>query len=142
MFVHPNCPCTRASVAELLRTVSSLPGTSRPRVVFVVRRDEEKDWRSGWLLASAAAIPSSRLFSDDDLDEAHRFRAASSGLVLLYDAGGELIFDGGVTAGRGHEGRNAAADVLRSALMSSPASSGPTPVFGCELKNRQRPARS
>ena len=34
MFVHPRCPCTRASIAELERVVAQSGGTVKPRIVF------------------------------------------------------------------------------------------------------------
>jgi hypothetical protein len=136
MFVHPNCPCTRASVSRLMQIISALPAASRPQTIFVARPAAEKDWRAEWLTSMAASVPDSIIVRDAHTIEANRFGAATSGHVLLYEADGMLSFDGGITLGRGHEGDNAAADALRRALSTSDSATAETAVFGCAIDNK------
>ena len=60
------------------------------------------------------------------------FGAFTSGQVFLYGTSGELLFSGGITGSRGHEGDNAGRDAVESLLdrRNAPAH---TPVFGCSL---------
>jgi hypothetical protein len=68
--------------------------------------------------------------------EAKRFGARTSGEVLLYSAVGRLLFFGGITGSRGHEGDNYGLTSLASFLTATPSESAVTagsPVFGCAL---------
>ncbi len=69
--------------------------------------------------------------------EAKLFGAKTSGDVLLFGANGKLIFAGGITASRGHEGDNPGADAMLKALGESRrnkvTTTTATPVFGCSL---------
>jgi hypothetical protein len=69
--------------------------------------------------------------------EAKLFGAKTSGDVLLFGANGKLIFAGGITASRGHEGDNPGADAMLKALGESRrnkvSTTTATPVFGCSL---------
>jgi len=65
--------------------------------------------------------------------EARRFGVETSGQTLLYDAGGRLIFSGGITGSRGHAGDNAGEAALVALLTSGQADRRATSVFGCPL---------
>ena len=54
-------------------------------------------------------MPGVRVFEDPEATTARLFGARVSGQVLLYDAGGKLLFNGGITAFRGHPGTTTAA---------------------------------
>jgi hypothetical protein len=58
---------------------------------------------------------------------------------VLYGTDGRLLFRGGITGARGHEGDSAGRDAV-VALISGGVSSAAvsTPVFGCQIL--QRPA--
>jgi len=51
---------------------------------------------------------------------------------LLYDISGRLVFDGGITSARGHQGDNAGRSAI-SALLTGQHDVvvRATPVFGC-----------
>jgi len=138
MFVHPNCPCTRASIAQLLQVVDRMPPAERPETIFVSRPAAVKDWRSEWLTSMAAAVPGSTIVRDENAVEASRFGAAASGHVLLYGPDGSLRFDGGVTMGRGHQGDNDASDALAARLADARRAPAQTAVFGCSIESGPR----
>jgi hypothetical protein len=52
---------------------------------------------------------------------------------MLYGSEGNLLFSGGITAARGHEGDNAGRSAIISCLTKSEAERNQTPVFGCSL---------
>lgn len=137
MLAHPHCPCTRASLGELARLMAQAQGRVTAYVLFVKPSELPDGWEQTDLLASAAAIPGVSVVRDDEGVEAGRFRAATSGQTMLYDAGGKLLFSGGITSGRGHEGDNAGRAAVVSLLTAGGAGQSETPVFGCPLFARE-----
>ena len=133
MFAHPRCPCTRASIEELNRLLAKCEGKVATSVLFFQPSNYSPEWSRGSLWNSAAAIPGVFTQADADGVEARRFGAATSGLVVLYDAKGRLLFSGGITASRGHAGDNAGAEAILSLVNGEIAATGQTPVFGCSL---------
>jgi hypothetical protein len=136
MFAHPHCPCTRASVAELSRLMVTARERVDAHVLFIKPAGASPEWVETDLWESAAAIPGVRVTADEGGREAARFGAGASGLTLLYGASGRLLFSGGVTAARGHEGDNAGRDALASLLAADTDGTDvelETPVFGCRL---------
>ncbi len=136
VIAHPQCPCTRATLAELS---SALRGnTSPPRIEVVLMATQEGLPLAlrGDLDARIGALPDAHVILDPGARDAKQFGALTSGHVLLYAADGTLRFSGGITGSRGHEGGNAARFALTEALASlSLALSDPqvAPVYGCPL---------
>jgi len=134
MFVHPKCPCSKASVGELAEIATRESGKVAVEVVFVKPPGAVQDWSKTTLREQAAAIPGVRLV-DDDGTLAKRLGAETSGYVVLYDAGGKLLFSGGITRSRGHEGDNFGRRAICALLNgnSDGFTGAKTPVFGCPL---------
>jgi hypothetical protein len=133
MFAHPQCPCTRASVAELNRLLTRCQSEMTVHVFFIKPPGLPQDWTVSPLWNSAAEIPGVNVAADSDGAEARRFGAESSGYVVLYDEHGKLQFNGGITSARGHAGDNAGANVIVSWANERAVRIGQTPVFGCGL---------
>jgi hypothetical protein len=134
MFVHPRCPCSKASVGELAEILARRSGQVDAAVVFVKPAGAGPDWNQTSLRSQAAAIPHVRLI-DDDGTLARRFGAETSGSVVLYDADGKLLFSGGITRSRGHEGDSAGSRAICALLDGNTevAAGVHAPVFGCPL---------
>jgi hypothetical protein len=135
MFAHPQCPCSRASVAELAKLVARTPATATIHVVFYRPPSEPHGWERTSLWRAAEAIPTVRVSVDPGGVEATRFGALASGQTYFYDAGGALRFNGGITAARGHEGDNAGRQALETILTHGTPSASQTRVFGCALRH-------
>ncbi len=133
MMVHPHCPCTRASVGELARLMAQTQGRVTAYVLFNKPLSLSKDWEQTDLWDAAAAIPGVNIIRDDEGIEARRFHAATSGQTMLYDKDGYLLFSGGITGGRGHEGDNAGRSAIVSLINTNEAEQSETAVFGCAL---------
>jgi hypothetical protein len=134
MGVHPRCPCTRASVAELARVLAACEGRVEVFVLILAPQHGVTPWvRADWL-SRLGTISGVHLFDDPGGLEADRFGARTSGHVALYAPEGHLLFHGGITIARGHEGDNAGREAAL-ALISGGRPAGPaaTPVFGCPL---------
>jgi hypothetical protein len=138
MFVHPKCPCTRASLAELERLQAQSPQLDL-RIVTLLPEAAGSGWSETPLSRRARELPDALVIKDPTGREASRFRVRTSGETLLYDPSGRLAFQGGITLARGHEGDNAGADAIL-ALASGSSAPATCPVFGCSLFGDQ-PAR-
>jgi hypothetical protein len=133
MFLHPQCPCSRASVAEFSEVLERNRDKTEGVVVFIQPNGVSADWDRTDLYRTVSQLPGSRLYLDRGGREAMLFKATTSGATLLYDAEGSLRFHGGVTAARGHLGDNPGRQALQRFFQSGKASSSETPVFGCPL---------
>lgn len=136
MFVHPHCACSRASLHELQVLVTHCGKQVLPIVVFTTPAGFPSDWMKTDLWETASSTPGVTCFADADGRETGLFRAQVSGETLLYDSAGQLLFHGGLTASRGHEGDNAGREAIESFLTGDAAALRETPVFGCRLQNR------
>lgn len=144
LFAHPHCPCTRASVAELARLMGRFHGRLDARVLVVQPPGVGDEWADSALRERAGTIPGVRVSIDRDGVEARRFGAVASGTVLLYDRSGRLLFHGGITAARGHEGQSFGQQRIAALLTTGSADSDRAPVFGCvlfdvETQSRRQP---
>ncbi|HRJ73506.1 MAG TPA: hypothetical protein PLS03_14875 [Terrimicrobiaceae bacterium] len=136
MFAHPKCPCTRASISELNVLLSRCPQKVAVRVVFFEPEMAGDQWVRTDLWDAAAAIPGVSVEVDEGGKNAENFRATTSGHVVLYDAGGQLLFSGGITEARGHSGDNAGRSTVLEILRGGSVSSSETPTFGCSLQDQ------
>jgi hypothetical protein len=89
-------------------------------------------WSRSALASRCRAFPGGRMVLDCDGELATSFKAKNSGHCLLY-LEGQLLFQGGVTTERGHEGQSLGRVALRQMLTGQKATIRRTPVFGCEL---------
>jgi hypothetical protein len=136
MFLHPYCPCSRASVEELNRLLVQCRDSVSINVLFVRPRGVSNDWTDTGLRKVAESIPGVHVALDSDGREASRFGAKSSGYVVLYNPKGNLVFSGGITGSRGHSGDNAGEDAVVSLVNGSDVPLKHTDVYGCDLFDR------
>jgi hypothetical protein len=137
MFVHPHCPCSRASLGELEVLLSQCPRQLSTHVVFVKPKGTITNWEKTDLWRDAMSIPGVKASSDIAGVEASRFHAETSGQVLLYDRNGTLRFQGGITLGRGHAGDNPGRSDIEEIVRNGRPDGGKTPVYGCSLFDDQ-----
>jgi hypothetical protein len=141
VFVHPYCSCTVATlheIASLSTGIRAQGGQVSTAVLFY--RPKNSGWTPGNLWSKAASeIPGAREIWDDDGREAKRFGARTSGFAVFYDAKGDLLFRGGVTGSRGHEGDNLGIDRLRASIDTGRPAPHSSLVFGCALAGADVP---
>jgi hypothetical protein len=133
MFVHPRCPCSRASLTELERLLARCDGRLRCRVAFVRPASCAPGWERTDLWDRAARIPGVRAVVDHGGEEARRFAARASGEAFLVMPDGRIAFHGGLTPGRGHEGDNVGRASVEAILAGRTPLQTECPVFGCGL---------
>jgi len=139
MFAHPQCVCTRASLAELARLKGRFEGRLAAYVVVLRPRDAGEEWDRSDLWDKAAGIPGVTVRRDVDGLEAERFGVFTSGHTLVYDGRGRLLFSGGLTAARGREGEAKSARQIAALLTTGKAERDVSPVFGCALRHGAAP---
>ena len=140
MFLHPKCPCSRASLSEMKRILTRACGKATVDILFGQPETANDAWTRSALWRQAAAIPSVRVTTDHQGIEAANFGATASGHVVMYAADGNLVFSGGITQSRGHEGANDGRHAIISVLTRSQVQktrNGPvlTPTYGCFFKD-------
>lgn len=131
--VHPACPCTSATMAELSEWVQSQQNPPEVVVLAVLPDGEATRWDLRRLAEQTGTIPGARLIVDPTGVESLRHGAMTSGHLAYYDAAGVLRFRGGVTASRGHRGPSAGLSALSALTDNQPSESPSAPVFGCPL---------
>jgi hypothetical protein len=144
IFAHPHCPCSEASLGELEKLMPRIVGKAKSYVVFYKPQNKTEEWVQDSLWKKAQSIPSVTALIDEAGIEAARFDAKTSGQTFLYSPEGNLVFQGGITAQRGHMGDNDGQLAILSYFKQENPSKTPqrqlaqTPVFGCSLKNPER----
>ena len=132
-FAHPRCPCTEATMGEMARLVRHVQGQVDIHLFFVQPGGFSADWVQSALWNDAVAIPGVTPHRDPDGRIAQQFGALTSGQVLLYDADGHLLFNGGITGSRGHEGDNKGRQAVTEWITTGQSERTSTFVFGCLL---------
>ena len=132
MLAHPQCTCTRASLAELAEVLARAEQAPKTYVVFLKPSQFPAGWEQSDTWLSASRLKNVTVVRDDDGREAQAFGAATSGQTLLYDAAGALLFSGGLTGARAHQGDNAGRRSV-VALLNNQQAGRSSNVFGCPL---------
>jgi len=127
VLVHPKCPCTRASLSELDRIVARCGRKLTAYAVYLKPKGSGVDWDY------TSDSPGVRAVPDEGGTIARMLGASTSGQALLFDRSGRLVFSGGITHSRGHEGDNPGRDAIVSLVLTGHAALARTPVFGCSL---------
>ncbi|MEW5848960.1 MAG: RedB protein [Myxococcota bacterium] len=137
MAAHPHCPCTRASISELARLLSRAGPGVTAQVLFMTPSDVAPGWEETALFRRAQEIDGVTVVRDRDGVEAERFGLRTSGHTALYDENGTLLFHGGITPARGHEGESAGQLAVVKLVRGESATEHEAKVFGCGLKDHQ-----
>lgn len=137
MFMHPRCPCSSASLAEFERLLVQLSEPTNLVIVFVKPVGTPRGWEESSLYRHAGELKGVTILVDEGGVEAKRFNARTSGQVVVYNAAGELTFQGGITAGRGHEGANAGQQGALDSAKGRPSCCEKTEVYGCQLDDEE-----
>lgn len=132
MFAHPCCSCTRASLQQLEHLLAHAPALRTVRVVFLHPTNADSAWEKAPLVNQARRISRLQIEWRTEADLDATYGALTSGHVILWGSGGELLFSGGITNSRGHEGPSVGVTAILAHLRGEPAAAQ-TPVYGCSL---------
>ncbi|HET6346573.1 MAG TPA: hypothetical protein VFH51_16695 [Myxococcota bacterium] len=145
MFVEPDCPCSMASLNELNLLLQDRRNKVRAHIVFEPSAEAAADVSQTALYKRAMQVGVA-VHIDTDSRERQRFDAHTSGVTQLYDSEGDLLYQGGITPARGHEGDNVGRRILAGFLQKDPevlARPRPmsAPVYGCHFDMQPNAAR-
>lgn len=132
IFIHPRCPCSRASLSELQALVRELPPDVAVRVLFVRPEGAAEGWERSSLWSQCREMDRVAVVIDVGGESARKAGATTSGHAVLFDATGRAAFRGGITAGRGRPGESVGRRAIRELVNGRP-SLREAPVFGCPL---------
>jgi len=137
MFLHPQCPCSNATVSELALLLAHCRSIEA-NVLFIRPKEFAPGWEKTALWTRVSNIPGAHAIVDIDGRERSLFAAETSGQCALYDKDGILRFSGGITGSRGHEGDNRGLSQIEAIAdhqdgMGNSITKGPT--FGCPLSS-------
>ena len=135
MVVHPDCPCSKASLVELAELMARLDGKLAAFILFSKPEASEQEVRASELWNRAARIPGVHARYDGHALESVRFGGLISGQTMLYNPDGRLVFAGGLTRARGQEGYSMGTDAVILKVSGNPNAPANTPVFGCSLRD-------
>ena len=130
-FLHAKCPCSRASINEIDRLLTSHGKDLKTIFVFSKEKDLELAWIQESELYKKAQKMSVEIIIDPNNSEAKVFKAQTSGKVFLVSPKQEILFQGGVTASRGHEGNNSGITAIQKILAGKNSQIDFQPSFGC-----------
>ena len=131
VFIHPQCPCSVATLNELARIQSACGVRLKIQVVFYCPSD--KHWEDTSKVRQALTIPNVHIANDIDGKLAKRFGALTSGHSFLYSTDGRRVFSGGITPARGHEGENLGRNSIVNYVLEGKTTCDKTNVFGCPI---------
>lgn len=137
MFAHPKCACTKASLSELARFMY-VNNTVETRIYFIVPRSYGS-WKDSETVKIASKIPGVAVSVDYDGAIAKSYQAVASGECFLFDRKSNLLFHGGITQSRGHEGANAGLDQISSIVRKNTQLTAHNAVYGCALFDAKEP---
>lgn len=137
LFLHPHCDCSYASLHELKDLLGEISVRPCIYVLFASPDSVEDTWHQTGLFEEAKTLKNVNVVVDRGDQERQRFRSWTSGQVLLYDANGELQYNGGITRARGVRGDNPGRHSIRQLLKGSQSEGPDSPVLGCPLCSRR-----
>lgn len=132
MFLHPRCPCSAATLSELERILPVINGRVDVHLNFLLPSERPAEWARARHWRRAVKFPGVRLRADDAGREAARFGARTSGETFLFTPSGELIFRGGITPARGHEGDSVGKQAIL-AYFRGERGAADAKTFGCAI---------
>jgi hypothetical protein len=134
MTVHPECPCSLASLSELKVLLANCDGRLTAYVLFAQPFGVKGDLETTELWDEARHVPNLTAMRDEGGLLSLRLGAKTSGQVFLYDDLGALQFSGGITESRGHAGGNEGRSAIEAIVYGAQPRTRSTPVFGCSLQ--------
>jgi len=135
VLLHPECPCSAATLTELASILPESRGQLRTQVVFADYDEIPTRPEASALWRQASRLPGVSVSKDSDGTEIRNFAALTSGETRLYGPNGELLFQGGITAARGHVGDNPGQAAVADWVAGRHPAHAPKslPAFGCAL---------
>ena len=129
LTLHPECPCSRATLEELGRLLAQIASPLHVEILLYLP-ENRSDWNRTPLVDHARSFPGVVIRQDANGLESQRFGMSVSGHTSLFDQDGQLLFSGGITRARGHAGDSPGRSAIVALLSGREPGTSRTPVFG------------
>lgn len=133
LFYHPKCPCTLASARCLARLASRFNGSPNFYAYAYCPAEEPDTWIASSTTDELRTINNVTIFPDRNAEKCKQFGVRISGHILVYNSAGKLVFSGGITPYRGHEGGSMAAMDFIQHANGKVLEPSCWPTFGCSI---------
>lgn len=136
VFVHPMCSCSEVTLAEMSSLFQRLNTPCEISLVISTTDHTSIPENRVHGFETWCQQVGAHLVWDFGRSEARRFGVTTSGHVFLFSSDGNLQFQGGVTAGRGHHGENPGLSSLVELLTNTQPRKSSRDCFqtyGCPL---------
>jgi hypothetical protein len=117
----------------LERVLTRYPVQFDTQVWFIRPADADDEWEQSDLRSRVEKLPGVQCQWDANGSEARVFGARTSGHIVVYSPMGELMYQGGITTGRGNDVGTSLAEPLEAIANGDPVANRVGPVFGCPL---------
>ncbi len=134
MALHPKCPCTRTTLAELERLLAIESQSTRCTFLVSMPSNQSLSWIDTDTTSFAKNLPNSFLVIDVDSKVSHQLGLKNSGALLVVQSDGTISFSGGITSGRTCSVKNPGSEAVLALIRREPLQDITTPTFGCVLK--------
>jgi len=135
VYAHPKCPCTRATFSELQRLQRDHRGDFVTRIIFFEPYHAPRTWRETDLWHQARNMTDTEAIADPGGMISQEAGARVSGTIALYSPREDVLFWGGITPSRAHEGESPGIISLRAILEGRSPLSRSSRVYGCSLRS-------
>ncbi|MDR3612449.1 MAG: hypothetical protein P4L53_02720 [Candidatus Obscuribacterales bacterium] len=132
-FLHPQCPCSKASVGELEELMQHSSDDATAYALFLKPTGCSEKFAKSDLFEQTSKINGVHALVDEDGREAGIFGSKTSGQMMIYNPEGRLVFSGGITSSRGHFGDNLGLDTALQSIGKKRNTFECTDVYGCPL---------
>lgn len=143
MFLHTQCPCSKAAVEEIQSIMNKDNSKEKIIVLYYKPKDKPDSWVTSASLWTKLSNSRVKQVIDTDGVEAKKFNSKTSGQSFLYTNMGQIVFSGGITASRGHSGNSPGQEDIIN-FVNHPDQYSQyknSKVFGCSLHNPERGQR-
>ena len=141
LALHPQCPCSRATVEQLDWILARCPNRLTVYAMYLKPDSMPESWVRTDIWERTKRMRHVTNVLDSKGSQARLFGAATSGDVFVFDPSGTLLFRGGITRARGHAGDSAGRDAIVGLVSGKKPVTDRAPVFGCPLFAEQGLAR-
>lgn len=132
--LHPKCPCSNSSVVELRKLMELNSDRVRCRALVFVPKHVPRDWAETSCVAELRSIPGVITEFDYGGERLQDVGILTSGGTILYDRSDKILFQGGITPSRGHEGPNLGSESITAIVEGRECATTVTPIFGCRMQ--------
>jgi hypothetical protein len=132
-FLHPRCPCSKASVGELEELMQRCGDNTMAYALFLKPTGCSEKFAKSELFEQTSKIKGVHAIVDKDGHEAKIFGSKTSGQLMVYNPEGRLVFSAGITGSRGHYGDNLGLDAAFQSISQKSKNFDCTDVYGCPL---------